>query len=199
MFLNEKVLNNLMKQAYKTDGLVVAQTEDGWVYLAGRCWQAEILREYIPKQTLANIIALAGELPEPGKRFRSDKDGNQYEMDMDRIDRQTYKMGPLTITNTLQIGTARVVQRYLQDTDSGMLYLVNNAFINLSKGEIDEAHGEYAPSDPFYNQNGLLWQNNICHMAATFRHDTKNNKTLEALKGVDLTPPTFDEMMEKKE
>ena len=36
-------------------------------------------------------------------------------------------------------------------------------------------------------------------MAATFRHDMKNAKTLEALKGVDLTPPTIDEMMEKKE
>lgn len=194
MFLNEKTLNALMKKAYKTDGLVVAQTEEGWVYLAGRYWQAEILREYIPKQTLANIIALAGELPEPGERFRSDKDGNQYEMEMDmRIDRQTYTMGPLTITNTLQIGTDGVIQRYLQDTDTGMLYLVNEAFINLSKGEIDETHGEYAPSEPFYNQNGLLWQNNICHMAATFRHDLKNNKTLEALKGVDLTPPTPEE------
>ena len=45
MFLNEKVLNNLMKQAYKTDGLVIAQNEDNWVYIAGRCWEAEIKRE----------------------------------------------------------------------------------------------------------------------------------------------------------
>ena len=77
MFLNEKVLNNLMKQAYKSDGLVIAQNEDNWVYIAGRFWETEIKREYIPKQTLANIIALAGELPEPGERFRSDKQGNQ--------------------------------------------------------------------------------------------------------------------------
>lgn len=195
MFLNEKVLNNLMKQAYKTDGLVVAQTEDGWVYLTGRFWEAEIKREYIPKQTLANIIALAGELPEPGERFRSDKQGNQYEMEMlMSIDVKPYTMGPLTITDTLQIGTDGTLQRYLQDTDTGMLYLLNQAFINLSKGSIDEEHGEYVPSDPFYSKSGVLWQNNICRMTATFRHDRKNKKTLDALKGVDLTPSTLEDM-----
>lgn len=191
MFLNEKVLNNLMKQAYKSDGLVIAQNEDNWVYIAGRFWEVEIKREYIPKQTLANIIALAGELPEPGERFKSDKHGNQYEIEMlTSIDTKPYTMGPLTITNTLQIGTARTVQRYLQDTDTGMLYLLNEAFINLSNGSIDEEHGEYAPSDPFYSKLGVLWQNNICRMTATFRNDKRNEKTLEALKGVDLTPST---------
>lgn len=191
MFLNEKVLNNLMKQAYKSDGLVIAQNEDNWVYIAGRFWEVEIKREYIPKQTLANIIALAGELPEPGERFRSDKQGNQYEIEMlTSIDTKSYTMGPLTITNTLQIGTAGSLQRYLQDTDTGMLYLLNEAFINLREGSIDEERGEYVPSDPFYSKSGVLWQNNICRMTATFRHDKKNEKTLDALKGVDLTPST---------
>lgn len=195
MFLNEKVLNNLMKQAYKTDGLVIAQNEDNWVYIAGRFWEVEIKREYIPKQTLANIIALAGELPGVVERFRADKQGNQYEVGMPMsIDARYYRMGPLTITDTLQIGTNGTVQRYLQDTDTGMLYLLNEAFINLSKGSIDEEHGEYAPSDPFYSKSGVIWQNNICRMTATFRHDEKNKKTLEALKGVDLTPSTPEDM-----
>ena len=190
MFLNEKVLNNLMKQAYKTDGLVIAQNEDNWVYIAGRFWEVEIKREYIPKQTLANIIALAGELPGAEERFRADKQGNQYEVEMPMsIDAKPYTMGPLTITNTLQIGTACTVQRYLQDTDTGMLYL-----LNLREGSIDEEHGEYVPSDPFYSKSGVLWQNNICRMTATFRHDKKNEKTLEALKGVDLTPSTLEDM-----
>lgn len=195
MFLNEKVLNNLMKQAYKTDGLVVAQNEDNWVYIAGRFWEVEIKREYIPKQTLANIIALAGELPVPRERFRSDKQGNQYEMEMlMSIDVKPYTMGPLTVTDTLQIGTAGTVQRYLQDTDTGMIYLLNEAFISLREGSIDEEHGEYAPSGPFYSKSGVIWQNNICRMTATFRHDEKNKKTLEALKGVDLTPSTLEDM-----
>jgi hypothetical protein len=195
MFLNEKVLNNLMKQAYKTDGLVVAQNEDNWVYIAGRFWEVEIKREYIPKQTLANIIALAGELPVPRERFRSDKQGNQYEMEMlMSIDVKPYTMGPLTVTNTLQIGTAGTVQRYLQDTDTGMIYLLNEAFISLREGSIDEEHGEYAPSGPFYSKSGVIWQNNICRMTATFRHDRKNKKTLDALKGVDLTPSTLEDM-----
>ena len=54
MFLNEKVLNNLMKQAYKSDGLVIAQNEDNWVYIAGRFWETEIKREYIPKHLLVS-------------------------------------------------------------------------------------------------------------------------------------------------
>ena len=36
-------------------------------------------REFIPKKTLGDIIALTGELPEKGERFRATKEGNQME------------------------------------------------------------------------------------------------------------------------
>lgn len=194
MFLNEKILNKLMKDAYKTNGLVLAQNSDDWIYIAGRFWEAEIKREYIPKQTLANIIALTGELPGPVERFRSDKNGNQYETGMPTsINTKPYIMGPLIVTDTLQIGTAGTLQRYLQDLNTGMLYLLNQVYINLSKGSIDEENGEYAPSDPFYSKLGVLWQNNVCRMTAAFRHDRKNEKTLEALGGVDLTPSILED------
>lgn len=195
MFLNEKTLNKLMKDAYKTNGLFIAQNVANWIYIAGRFWKAEIMKEYIPKQTLANIIALTGELPGPDESFRSDKNGNQYEVGMPtHINTEPYTKGSLIVTDTLQIGTAGTLQRYLQDSNTGMLYLLNEVYIDLSHGSIDKENGEYAPPDPLYSESGVLWQNNICRMTATFRHDRKNEKTLEALGGVDLTPSTLEDM-----
>ena len=188
MFINEKVLNKLMKEAYKT-GLVVAAREDGWLYIAGRYWEVEMKRRLIPKEILGNIISLIGELPDPGERYLATSEGNQLEIGKPMgITIEAYREGPLTITDTLQIGTCGTVQRFLQDPGTGAIYLVNQAYINLSKGTIDEEIGEYEPSDPFYCSTGLLWQTNICRMAATFRHDQKNTKIMNSLKGVDITP-----------
>lgn len=188
MFINEKVLNKLMKEAYKT-GLVVAAREDGWIYIAGRYWEVEMSRRLIPKEILGNIISLIGELPDPGERYLATSEGNQLEIGKPMgITIEAYREGPLTITDTLQIGTCGTVQRFLQDPGTGAIYLVNQAYINLSKGTIDEEIGEYEPSDPFYCNTGLLWQTNICRMAATFRHDQKNTKIMNSLKGVDITP-----------
>ena len=79
MFINEKVLNKLMKEAYKT-GLVVAAREDGWLYIAGRYWEVEMKRRLIPKEILGNIISLIGELPDSGERFLATSEGNQLEI-----------------------------------------------------------------------------------------------------------------------
>ena len=147
MFINEKVLNKLMKEAYKT-GLVVAAREDGWIYIAGRYWEVEMLRRLIPKEILGNIISLIGELPDPGERYLATSEGNQLEIGEPMgITIEAYRDGPLTITDTLQIGTCGTVQRFLQDSGTGAIYLVNQAYINLSKGTIDEEIGEYEPSE----------------------------------------------------
>ena len=68
MFLRPTTLNALMKKAYKS-GLAVARTEDDWMYIAGSYWEISVKKEFIPKRTLGDIIALIGELPGPGERF----------------------------------------------------------------------------------------------------------------------------------
>ena len=80
MFLQKKIFKRLMTEAYK-HRLIVAMTEDDWLYIAGSYWEVNIKREYIPKETMGDIIALIGELPEPGERFSATKEGNQMEFD----------------------------------------------------------------------------------------------------------------------
>lgn len=62
MFLRPSTLNALMKKAYKS-GLTVARTEDDWLYIAGSYWEISVKKEFVPKRTLGDIIALIGELP----------------------------------------------------------------------------------------------------------------------------------------
>lgn len=191
MFLRPTTLNNLMKKAYKS-GLAVARTEDDWLYIAGSYWEVNVKKEFIPKRTLGDIIALIGELPEPGQRFMATKDGNQIEMEMRmRVDDGPFhENNTLTITNVLLVGTSDTVQRLLQDESTGNIYAVNNVFIAIvDNGMIEDRKGEYPVTEPFFNPTyGILWENNVCKLRTHFRTDDKNNNVLENLKGVDITP-----------
>ncbi len=190
MFLKQSTLNSLMKQAYKS-GLVVAQSEDEWLYLAGSYWEISIKMGYIPKQTMGNIISLVGEIPKPGERFRATKDGNQMETEMRlSVNDAAFGDNTLTITDVMIVGTQGTVQRILQDEYTGVIYLVNNVFVNIiDNGMIEKDKGEYGVEAPYFEKNsGILWKNNVCKLRACFRADDKNNKILENLEGIDLTP-----------
>lgn len=191
MFLRPSILNKLMKQAYK-NGLTVARTEDDWLYIAGSYWAAGIEKEFIPKRTLGDIIALVGELPGPGERFSATKEGNQLEIEASPIlQEEPFRAGEtLTVTDVVLIGTNGTEQRLLQDESTGNIYVVNNVFVNIVNNMlIDTEHGEYSVTKPFFHPSlGILWRNNVCKLRAIFRSDTKNDKVLENLKGVDITP-----------
>ena len=77
MFVKLSILKRLMKQAYKS-GLALANSGER-ILIAGRYWEMDIRKEEMPKELLAAVIELAGELPEPGKRYSCTKDGNQQE------------------------------------------------------------------------------------------------------------------------
>lgn len=191
MFLRPSVLNSLMKKAYKS-GLHLAMNADGWLYIASDYWSISVKKEFIPKRTLGDIIALAGELPEPGERFTATKEGNQIELEMPvEVDDSAFsEHKTLTVTDMLLIGTMGTVQRMLQDEDTGDIYAVNNVFVNIvDNGQIEEDKGEYRVERPYFHKGyGILWQNNVCKLRAHFRSDDKNIKTMKNLKGVDITP-----------
>lgn len=191
MFLRPSALNALMKKAYKS-GLAVARTEDDWLYIAGSYWEISVKKEFIPKRTLGDIIALIGELPAPGERFTATKEGNQLEMEMPlRVKDEPFRENnTLTITDVLLVGTRGTIQRLLQDESTGNIYVVNNVFVEIiDNAMLDKGNGEYPVTDPFFSPvYGILWQNNVCKLRAAFRSDEKNNKVLENLKGVDITP-----------
>lgn len=196
MFLNKKVFKRLMTQAYK-ESLKVAMSHDGWLYLAGLYWEVSIKKDFIPKETLGDIIALIGELPEPGERFSASKEGNQIEFDSKlEVSLEPFKNNDtLTVTNVILIGTSGTQQRILQDKEDGDIYAVNNVFINIiNNAEIMEQKGEYAVNEPFYEKcSGVLWMNNVCRLHAAFRMDRKNDKVFDALIGLDITPEAEDE------
>lgn len=191
MFLKPGTLNALMKKAYKS-GLAVGRTEDDWLYIAGSYWEVSIKREFVAKKTLGDIISLTGELPDPGTRFLATKEGNQIEMELPlRVDEDPFeKRDILTITDVLLIGTQGTVQRLLQDEETGRIYPVNNVFVGIiDNAMIVRDKGEYEVQNPFFNPfHGILWANNVCKLRAQFRSDEKNDKVLENLKGVDITP-----------
>lgn len=196
MFLKPGTLNALMKKAYKS-GLAVGRTEDDWLYLAGSYWEVSIKREFVSKKTLGDIITLTGELPDPGTRLLSTKEGNQIEMELPlKVNEEPFKeKNILTITDVLLVGTQGTVQRLLQDEQTGRIYPVNNVFVGIiDNAMIDRDKGEYEVQDPFFDPySGILWANNVCKLRAPFRSDEKNDKVLDNLKGVDITPEVPEE------
>lgn len=191
MFLKRSVFKQLIKQAYN-QRLKVALRNDGWYYIAGEYWEVCIKDGYIDKETLGDLIALTGELPRQGERFEATPEGNQLEIEWSSdISAAVFTKGPLCITDTLQIGTAGKIQRFLQDYGTGDLFLLNNVFISLvNPKSINLDKGETAPEGPFYHPfEGVLWKNNVCMLRARFRYtDSKNAKIMESLHGVDLIP-----------
>lgn len=193
MFLAPGILNKLMKGAYTSQGLTVAMNEEGWLYLAGNRWSVSVKKEFIPKKTLGDIIALTGELPKKGERFVATKHGNQMENELPlSVYEDPFKDGArLTVTDLIAFGKEGVAQRLLQDETTGYVYAVNNTFIGVvSNSTIDKENGETQVDGPYFNPiSGILWKNNVCKMRAAFREaDEKNSKILKNLDGVDITP-----------
>lgn len=191
MFLQKRILKRLMTEAYKYR-LIVAMSEDDWLYLAGSYWEVNIKKEYIPKETMGDIIALIGELPEPGERFSATKEGNQMEFDETRqIDVAPFKRNePLAITNVFLAGNGGTLLRLLQDAETGQVFAVNNVFVDIvNNSECMKEKGEYLIDEPFYNVNaGILWKNNVCMLRAGFRKDTKNENVMNQMQGLDIIP-----------
>ncbi len=187
MFLNNGILKRLMKQAYKAGGLIVARTEKR-TYIAGNFWEMDVLQEFLPKQILAQIIELAGELPGEGERFRADKNGNQMEMVLKKeVDQNGFSEG-IEVTNFILLGKQSTAQRVLQ-TPAGKAYIVNDAFIEIAdNAAVAEDRGEYRVGDhPLYNRDGILWRNNVASFHAFWRDDKPHERVLMELERVDLT------------
>ena len=79
MVFNKSVLKKLIKSAYKTCGLLVANMDDR-IVLAGGWWMMSAKERYVPNWALAAVIELTGEIPAAGESFRATSQGNQMEL-----------------------------------------------------------------------------------------------------------------------
>lgn len=79
MFIKLSRIVTLMKKAYKTGGLRVANRE-AFYSLEGTGWAIQIYRDHTPKELLGEIVKLTGRLPEHDEQFLAKEEGNQEEI-----------------------------------------------------------------------------------------------------------------------
>lgn len=162
MFLNQKILSKLMKEACK-GGLTVGREED-WIHLAGRGWKTIIKESNMPNKTKGDIVALLGKLPTSGECYRvTTKEIEEEE------------------------GLLSGMQRVLQFED-GKIVTVNNMFVDIvDNTSIDEKNGEYSADGPFDAGTEVYWENNVCIFWASKCTVGKNNEeNIHQLSGLEL-------------
>lgn len=186
MFLRANILKKLMKDAYKKSNLVVADNVNT-LYIAGGYWRVEINKEFVPKTILAEIIELAGELPEPGKCFTATSGGNlETDGGLHTIDTSIAKES-VEVTDVIILSKRKIAQRVLQNSYLDIL-LVKNVYIDMiDMKSIDDKNGEYAPSGLYYNKTAgvFIWNNAMKYQIYT-RHDEKHQHITEYLSSFDL-------------
>lgn len=193
MFLHTPTLKKLLKKAFNSYGLTVANM-DGQLILQGSTWAVSLDYEYIPNKVKGAVIELCGIIPEEGQVFKATKEGIQYEMSLNEIlDLQKqYREAKLPLTNTFI--------KLEKDWDSFILYqlvankefkTVRSELLNLIDiREIDQ-NIEGMPSGPCCvrtDSDVLLWHNETCTLAL-YANNPKgefNTKITELLKQIDF-------------
>lgn len=79
MIFNKSVFKKLLKEAYKSSGLLVAN-KNGRIVLAGGWWVMTMAEGVFTKEGKAVLVELTGQLPEVGECFRCTSAGNQMEI-----------------------------------------------------------------------------------------------------------------------
>lgn len=185
MFVKMSILKKLIKEAYKS-GLVLANNGET-IVIAGNYWQMEIKRALMPKELLAAIIELTGELPGAGERYICDKGGNQQEFGKPMEINPEGCETEYIVTNVTLLSGTGTEQRILQNYWTRDIELINEVFVDLIyKAEKDLSMPE--PEGP-YCRPGMyaLWDNGLMRFKAYLRHDDENEEMLKELSNVDMT------------
>ena len=166
MVFNKSIFKKMIKTAYKTCGLLVANKDDR-IILAGGWWMMSVEEKWFPKWGMAAVIELTGEIPAAGESFRSTTAGNQ-------------------ILNDSKSG----LERYLRSGKN--VVAVNEMIMELydpGVGEIGE------PTDaelPHVDNKWVYWHTPVCSWACGVidytkpEHITFHEKLGELLQTVDL-------------
>ena len=194
MFLRANILKRLMKDAYKKSNFVMADNIKA-IYISGGYWEVEIDKEYVPKTILAEIMEIAGCLPEMGKRFEVTKDEVKEVEGRDSVHMPMVKRR-INVTDIVIVAKDGVSQRVLQDEDSLDIMLINDVFIDIIDNKsIDYDNGETQAEGPFHDKlTGIYLWNNVMKFHALHRWDEKHQHITEYLSSIDL-----NEIPEEKE
>lgn len=186
MFINIKILKQLMKEAHK-NGLLIGQTEDE-IHLSGKSWTADIKKKWMPKQIMAQIIELAGELPDVGKKrlyYRMNgKDHSGDTEEMEKEDRE--ELNAMAVVTDLILIDARETKNRLLQTGQQIL-VVNNVFVEIADPQSVDAERESSIEGPFLKDYRIVWRTNMAQFSADLKKDMRHNRLLNGLCMLDLT------------
>lgn len=186
MFVNPKILKRLMKEAFKANSLIIGRKEDN-MFIQGQYWQFLCDRKFVNKTIYAEIIELAGEIPDEGECFCAGKGGNQMQVHSMEIPFPA-DAKEVAVTDFVLLHKTGVAQRILQ-FQSGKTVVISEKILAATRGKhYDEEQGEHQAFGPFCNLgHGVLWKNNTGKFRVLFRQDDEHENLLEQLACVDLT------------
>lgn len=186
MFVNPKILKRLMKEAFKANYLIIGRNEDK-MYIQGHYWRLLCDRKFVPKTIYAEIIELAGEIPDEGECFCAGKEGNQMQINPMTIDFPG-DAKEVAVTDLVLLHKKGAAQRLLQFY-SGRIVLISERIWAATIGSHnDEREGETPAEGPFCSLNhGVLWKNNTGSFQIVFREDEEHESMLRNMENVDLT------------
>lgn len=156
MFINQKALEKLLKEAYKENVLYIAKTNSDTneiIYvIAGTAWTIWVGEDWLTKEAKGAIIKLCDDLPETGEAYRIQWGERQQEFD------DTYHNMLLDYRTTgLEVRKTRLCltrnANILQDPE-GNIYLVASKILSLvDRYAIDEENNEQEPVGPFISKD----------------------------------------------
>ena len=188
MFLKDNMFKRLIKSAWKNNNLYLAATAEE-ICISSGWWVCWINKDHVPNTILGTLYELAGEMPDAGEKFRSGKEGNQYELEVPRLEQyialKNAQGKPITVTNILLDSVN--CNRVLQEPESWDVTLVDERIIAMiCLKEIEKEAGETAPQGPYRTRQGVYWENNIMTFFSTPGIDDKNKDFVGALEKMDL-------------
>lgn len=169
MFFSTKIFKQIIKKTYKGTGLRIAHTiEPEGYYLSSGYWHMWMSKKFIPKEILAAMIEVCGELPGLGACHKVDKESTQIEMDVfieDLADDFFKSIDEYRVTNCYlqQRGTLCSV---LQSKTTKEVKIVSSCYPALVDIQaVDTANGEELPKGPLATKTRIMWGNADCYLA----------------------------------
>lgn len=167
MFINEKILIRLMRQAQKGTGVYIG-CWDGWYTIGGSYWKARIGAGCLPRTVAAAMVELSGDIPREGEAWTADKSKNQIEAfdTWEAVDPGGAEMYIRPMWLATPGGTPmRVLQR-----EDNRTFTFPDALVAAAFGEKDKKNEESQIAGPIFDgDGGAFWCTNQAawHIRAT--------------------------------
>lgn len=160
MFINEKILTRLMKNAYKRNGVYMGR-EEGWYYLKGGYWDAKIAVGCMPRPILALMFEMCGAIPEEGEGWTSDHEKDQYELFLRGISVPEDRRVPMYLRRVALISRGGTAMQVLQLDNDEVMYFRPELLAAADLASVDRSNGEEMIRGPYYDgENGAFWETN---------------------------------------